>query len=94
MSYTIRGKTVGYDNIAAGSATGKERHTGDTGLAEVYPGGHGDSTVDSAKTANAFYTNIKQGEHSTDVDHENITVAAADPTAEILATSDLPGYTS
>lgn len=90
MSYTIRGRTVAYDNIAVGAATGKEQTVaGSTGLAEIYPGGVGDSTVDVAHV-----TNILQGANTTDVSDEHITVGGAAPTEDALATSDHPGFTS
>lgn len=91
MSYSVRGKTCGYDNIAVGEATGKERTiTGDTGLAEIYPSGYGDSTIANQ----AHITNIAAGSNDTDVSHEHLTVVAETPTDEALATSDHPGFTS
>ena len=93
MSYSIRGKTVAYDNIAVGSATGKERTiSGTTGIAEVYPGGLGDTTL-GAGAAKA-YSNIAAGETASNVDNENIGVLAVDPQAELLNSSNIAGMTS
>ena len=93
MSYTIRGKTVGYDNIAVASATGKERTiSGSTGQAEVYPGGLGDTTITAGGAIG--YSNIAAGATASDVDDENIGVLAVAPQAELLNSSNIAGMVS
>ena len=48
MAVTQRGRRTAYDNIASGSATGKERTVnGDAGVTELYGGGAGTGSTDS-----------------------------------------------
>jgi hypothetical protein len=87
MTVTHRSRRTAYDNIAAGSATGKERTVrGDAGVTELYGGGYGTGSTDSIGK-----TNIKAG--VTDFGPENMTVGV-DPTDDALATSDHAGFTS
>lgn len=96
MSVTLRGRRTAYDNIAAGSATGRELTiAGDTvSKQEVYGGGYMTSTSNNEHDI----TNIAgpDGVSTSDSDFqgpENL-VAAEDPGDEALATSDNPGFTS
>ena len=78
MSVTLRGRRAAYDNIAVGSATGRELTiSGDTtSHNEVYGGGH----VNSTSTAEKDITNIAidAGTSTSDAGFqgpENLTVA-------------------
>lgn len=44
MSFQLRSRTVAYDNISVGNATGRERTTGQTPSTEATGGGYGSST--------------------------------------------------
>lgn len=62
MAFTRRLRREAYDNIAAGSVTGRERTiSGQTPSTEIYGGG-----IDSAANRTGF-TNIKQGEDVSDL---------------------------
>ena len=93
MSLTQRGRRTRYDNIARGSATGRELLiAGDTVTkAEVYGGGY----VVSTSNTEQDITNIQAGALTTDDQNgpENMTVAV-DPTDERVASSNVAGYVS
>lgn len=95
MTVTIRGRRTAYDNIANGSATGRELTiAGDTvSKQEMYGGGYMVSTSNNEHQI----TNIaNDGVSTSDSDVQNIEnlVPAEDPGDEALATSDFPGFTS
>lgn len=64
MSFTQRGKTVAYDNVAVGSATGRERTIlAATPSTEGMNGGTGGSTDPAGATSSTTalnYTNINR----------------------------------
>lgn len=96
MAVTKRGRRTAYDNIAQGSAAGAERtYTDSVSRVEIYGGGYQTST----STGDEWHTNVNAGASVSDLVSpgtvpENITVAAAAPSEEALATSDHPGFTS
>lgn len=64
MSFTLRGRTVAYDNIAVGSAAGRERTTGQTPSTELIGGGTGSSTDPGGATSGVSakdYSNVAVG---------------------------------
>lgn len=69
MSYTLRGKTVGYDNVAGGSATGHEDYVA--------------GTTDVIWAAYADIDNPQAG--TTDTGPENISAANDPPAIEDVA---------
>ena len=92
MTVTLRGRRTAYDNIAAGSATGRERTiAGDTvSNHEMYGGGFCTST----STGDVWHSNVRMGVSVSDqaangtVDggaiHENLVAAATTNTEERL----------
>ena len=96
MTVTSRGRRTRYDNIAAGSATGRERtyaglEANAASVQEVYGGGYTVSTSNNERDI----TNIQAGAVVSDVPPgpENMTVAV-DPTDERVASSNVAGYVS
>lgn len=95
MALTVRGRRTAYDNIANGSAAGRELTiAGDTvSKQEMYGGGYMVSTSNNEHQI----TNIaNDGVSTSDSDVQNVEnlVVAEDPGDEALATSDFPGFTS
>ena len=63
MAYTIRGRRVGYDNIASGSAAGKEQTAVGTsgvvsGVSQKYGGGSGQAKDTTLPTSTDSFDNI------------------------------------
>ena len=99
MAVTHRDRRTAYDNIAAGSATGKERTVlGDGGVTELYGGGYGTGSTDSVGR-----NNITVG--STDLTPDQIGNGSAaaivggstdqnttDPTDERTGSSNVAGF--
>lgn len=92
MATRLRGRRAAYDNIASGSATGRERTIANTSVSkvEMYGGGFRTST----STGDEWHTNVAVGSSVTDqaadgtvaggAVAENITVVEVSPTQEIV----------
>lgn len=76
MSFTLRGRTVAYDNISVGNATGRERTTGQTPSTEAHGGGFGSSTDPAGATSGASakaFSNLAVGSTNNTTDpYDNI----------------------
>ncbi len=83
MAFTDNGRRTAYDNIASGSATGRElNHLGETVSVINQQGG---GTMTSTSTGEAFHTNIEAGTSVSDNGTpENIAQADAVPAGERL----------
>lgn len=86
MSYSLRGRTVGYSNIAVGSASGVERTI--NGAAPP-----SDTTYGARdKLSNAALT--PESVRKSDTDLVDATHTTDPLAAENLSSSDIPGHTS
>jgi hypothetical protein len=84
MSFTLRGRTVAFDNPSVGNASGRERTTGFTPTTELVGGGTGTGSTDS------IYSNPKAGsKYNTTDPAENYVVAgtATFPIEDVVSTS-------
>ena len=98
MAFTLRGRRVAYDNIAAGSATGAERTIAgqDVSPVEVHGGGYRTSTSEG----DVWHTNVAAGASVSDQAHsavvggelpEQVIQAGVTNTNENTASSNVAG---
>lgn len=67
MSFLLRGRTVGYDNISVGNATGRERTIlASTPSTECMLGGTGSSTDPGGATSGVSAKNVTNINRTTD----------------------------
>lgn len=68
MAFNLRGRRVGYDNVASGSATGRERTIlGSTPSTEPVLGGSGSSTDPGGSTSSAGARGVSRLSLTTEV---------------------------
>lgn len=84
MSIILRGRVCAYDNVAVGSATGRERTTGQTPSTELIGGGFGGSTDIAGATAMGYSNTTVGNVHNTTDPAENIVAVATVSTVEIV----------
>ena len=90
MSTTLRLRRAAYDNIAAGSATGRERTiSGDTvSRIEMFGGGY----MTSTSTGDTEHSNVAVGASVTEGNlPDNMTVGVV-PTDELVGASNTLGF--